>query len=250
MSSTDSERTTTHLAMWSGPRNISTALMRSFESRGHTKVCDEPLYSHYLATTGLDHPVASQIIATHERDWRKVVSELTAPLDEGTTLYYQKHMSHHLIPEVGREWIDTIDHAFLIRDPAEMLISLNKVIPMPRVEDTGLPQQLELYRSLREAGSKPPVIDSKDVLDDPAGVLPSLCRALNIEYRDSMLSWPAGTRETDGCWADHWYANVFKTTAFGTWRERSEEVPNELTEVLSTCQEIYDELRADRIQAN
>ncbi len=240
----------THLAMWSGPRNISTALLRSFESRDDCQVCDEPLYAHYLKSTGLAHPGAEEIMRVHETDWRKVVAELTAPLPPPVSLDYQKHMAHHLLPEIDRAWLDLINHAFLIRDPVEMLISLDKVIPSPRVEDTGLPEQLELYRALRQAGQHPPVIDSRDVLENPRGVLTALCHHLAIDFQDSMLSWKPGPRDTDGCWAEHWYANVYKSTSFGAWRPRSEALPEKLESVLAACQLAYDELHADRIRAS
>jgi len=241
---------TTHLAMWSGPRNISTAMLRSFESRGDCKVHDEPLYAHYLAATGLDHPGAEEIVRVHESDWRRVVAELCAPLSNGVALYYQKHMAHHLLPALGRDWLDRLDHAFLIRDPAAMLISLHKVTPGPRVEDTGLPQQLELYRSLREAGKRPPVIDSRDVLENPRALLTALCDRLGIEFKESMLAWAPGPRPTDGCWAPHWYDNVYASTGFGTPKPRTEELPGELESVLAACQPAYDELYNERLTAN
>ena len=241
---------TTHLAMWSGPRNISTAMLRSFESRGDCRVRDEPLYSHYLSVTGLDHPGAEEIIRTHEPDWRRVVAELCAPLPEGVALYYQKHMAHHLLPEIERDWLDQLDHAFLIRDPAAMLISLHKVTPGPRAQDTGLPQQLELYRSLHEAGKRPPVIDSRDVLENPRSMLAALCDSLHIEFKESMLAWAPGPRSTDGCWAAHWYDKVHASTGFGTWKPRTEELPSELEPVLAACQSAYDELYNERLTAN
>ena len=69
--------------MWSGPRNISTAMMRSFGNRNDCFVVDEPLYACYLAATGKPHPGAAEIIATGETNWRKVVESLTteAPSD-------------------------------------------------------------------------------------------------------------------------------------------------------------------------
>ncbi|MFT5287277.1 MAG: hypothetical protein ACI8TQ_003459 [Planctomycetota bacterium] len=236
--------------MWSGPRNISTALMRSFESRASCRVIDEPLYSHYLKVTGLDHPMAAEIIEHHESDWRKVVDELSAPLADGDALYYQKQMSHHLTPDIERDWMSEVTHAFLIRDPAEMLISLNKKLPSPTALDTGLLQQLDLYRSLSATGERPPVIDSRNVLENPRGVLTKLCEALGIAFEESMLSWAPGKRDSDGCWADHWYGNVFETTQFGTWKPRTEALPPSLEPVLPIAQAAYDELFAERLTAN
>ena len=250
MPPSEPSRPATHLAMWSGPRNISTALMRSFESRGETKVCDEPLYAHYLHATGLPHPMAAEIVERHERDWRLVVAELCAPLEAGTSLYYQKHMAHHLLPTIERGWLEQLEHAFLIRDPQQMLISLHKVTPFPGILDTGLPQQVELYRELRARGQRPPVIDTRDVLEDPRALLTHLCEAVGLDFRESMLSWPAGPRASDGCWAEHWYAQVYQTTGFGRWQAGSEELPEALSEVHDACRELYEELHAERIQAS
>jgi len=190
------------IAMWSGPRNISTALMRSFGSRPDTAVCDEPLYAFYLARREVDHPGRDEVVAQGETDWRAVARFLTGPVPDGKAVFYQKHMAHHLLPEVGRAWLEELVHGFLIRDPREMLLSLAKVMPAPTALDTGLPQQLELYRSVeRRLGRPPPVIDARDVLQDPAGLLRALCTALELEFTPAMLSWAPGLRSTDGVWA-------------------------------------------------
>ena len=133
------------IAMWSGPRNISTALLRSWGNRPDTAVCDEPLYAHYLQQTGLDHPGAAEVIAHHEPDWRKAVAGLVGAVPGGKPIFYQKHMAHHLLPQVGRDWLGRLTHAFLIRDPRAMLPSLDKVFPNPGLADTGLPQQREIF---------------------------------------------------------------------------------------------------------
>ncbi|HEX6984335.1 MAG TPA: hypothetical protein VF170_03110, partial [Planctomycetaceae bacterium] len=138
------------LAVWSGPRNISTAMMRSWGNRSDTVVVDEPLYAHYLKVTRLPHPGADEVLAHHESDWRKVAEFLTGPVPGGKRIFYQKHMAHHLLPEIGRDWLSRLTHVFLIRDPKEMLTSLMKVLPEPRVEDTGLPQQVELFERVRD----------------------------------------------------------------------------------------------------
>ena len=140
---------TRRIAMWSGPRNISTALMRGWENRSDCAVIDEPLYAFYLERTGLPHPGAAEIIAHDETDWRRVAETLTGPLPDGASVFYQKLMAHHLLPEIDREWLWSLEHAFLLRDPREMLLSLSKVTPNPRPEDTGLPQQVELFEEVR-----------------------------------------------------------------------------------------------------
>jgi len=237
------------LAMWSGPRNISTALLRSFGNRGDTLVCDEPLYAHYLAATGIVHPGREAILAHHERDWRAVAAWLTGPLPPGKSLFYQKHMAHHLLPEVGRDWLGELEHAFLIRDPREMLLSLSKVIAAPRVEDTGLPQQLELFETLAAGrATPPPVLDAKDVLGEPRAQLGALCDVLGLPFEEAMLSWPPGRRDTDGVWAEHWYASVETSTGFEAWSPRTGTLPPELEPVHAACREIYDRLWTHRLR--
>jgi hypothetical protein len=232
------------IALWSGPRNVSTALMRSFQARGDCAVSDEPLYAHYLAVTGLDHPGREQVLQSQPKDWREVVARLTGPVPGGLPVWYQKHMAHHLLPDVGRDWLDGLRHALLIREPAAMLASLAQVLPQPRLVDTGLPQQWELYCRLADRGGRPPpVVDSRLLLSDPAGVLSELCAALGLDYRPAMLHWPAGPRAEDGVWAPHWYAAVERSTGFAAPREEAPQVPESLRRVLEEAEEIYARLR-------
>jgi hypothetical protein len=238
------------IAMWSGPRNISTALMRSFGSRPDTSVCDEPLYAFYLSRRPVPHPMRAEIVARGESDWRRVAAFLTGPVPGGRGVFYQKHMAHHLLPEVERDWLPVLTHAFLIRDPREMLLSLAKVTPEPDVLDTGLPQQLELFRAVRaRSGRTPPVIDARDVLEDPPALLRALCTALELEYSPLMLRWEPGLRETDGIWAEHWYGEVARSTGFERWRPRPGALTGRLAEVLAECQAPYDELWRHRLTA-
>jgi hypothetical protein len=203
------------LAMWSGPRNISTAMMRSWGNRPDTIVCDEPLYAHYLRETRLPHPGADEVIAHHEADWPKVVSWLTGPLPLDKSVFYQKHMAHHLLPNIELGWLDQLTHCFLIREPREMLASLLEFIPQPTLNDTGLPQQLRILEMVRStAGAVPPVLDAQDVLGNPEGILRQCCARVGVPFYTQMLSWPAGRRETDGIWAKHWYEKVEQTTSF------------------------------------
>lgn len=238
------------IAMWSGPRNISTALMRSWESRGDTAVWDEPLYAHYLRETGLDHPGREEIVARHEADWREVVARLTGPVPHGKQIHYQKHMAHHLLPGVDREWIHAVRNAFLIRDPREMLTSLDRVTPEPTVADTGLPQQWEIFcRVAERRGAPPPVIDARDVLEDPPGVLGRLCEALGVPFKPAMLSWKPGPRPTDGVWAKHWYGTVEASSGFQPYRPRPDPVPARLREVHAACETLYRRLHQHRLTA-
>ena len=231
------------IAIWSGPRNISTALLRSWGSRSDTFVCDEPLYSHYLKATGIDHPGRDAIIASHESDWRAVVRWLTGPIPDGMGIFYQKQMAHHLLPQIERGWIGSLRNAFLIRNPAEMLISLSKVMAEPRLEDTGLPQQRELFESLRErTGTIPPVIDARDILEHPRGALERLCGALGVSFTTAMLSWERGRRATDGAWAPYWYASVEASTGFQPYEPKSTPLPARLEPIHAACRAIYDKL--------
>ncbi len=228
------------IASWSGPRNISTALMRSFGSRSDTAVVDEPLYAFYLARTGVEHPGREEILARCETDWRAVARALTGPVPSGVAVFYQKHMAHHLLPEVEREWLWELRHVFLIRDPREMLLSLSKVTPHPSLADTGLPQQVELFQAVeRRTGGTPPVIDARDVLQAPEPLLRKLCAALALDFDPAMLSWEAGLRPTDGIWAKHWYADVARSTGFERWRPRAGELTDELAQVHAQCREPY-----------
>jgi hypothetical protein len=234
--------------MWSGPRNISTALMRSFGSRPDTHVSDEPLYAHYLASTGLPHPMADEIVRTHEADWRKVAAELTGPTPSGETVWYQKHMAHHLLPEIERGWLAGFRHAFLLREPRAMLASLVDRLGSAELKDTGLPQQVEIHRWVRETtGEAPPVVDSADIQADPAGVLAKLCDALGIEYDDAMLSWEPGPKGTDGCWGPHWYQSTYRSTGFSPPVTRGRTLDPAYEDLARECEALYEELAAHRI---
>jgi len=239
------------IAVWSGPRNISTALMRAWESRADTFVCDEPLYAGYLAATGADHPGREEILAAHETDWRRVVAWLTGEIPAGKTIFYQKHMAHHLLPEIDRGWLRGLRHALLIRSPAEMLTSLLRVIPNPTLEDTGLPQQWELFRRLEAEGmGPPPVLDARDVLRRPRALLSRLCAALEVPFDEAMLHWAPGPRATDGVWARHWYARVERSTGFMPYAPGDEAVPERLRLVHEACEPYYQALYERRLTAD
>jgi hypothetical protein len=236
------------IAMWSGPRTLSTALMRSFENRPDTVVVDEPLYAYYLVRTGIDHPGREEIIGSMPSGWADVVRGLTeGELPPGTTVYYQKHMTHHLLPEVDRDALAGLRHAFLIRDPRRLLASYAKVRDTPTLADLGLEQQVEIFR--RFGG---PVIDAADLAARPGPVLVALCDALGVPFDPAMLAWPAGPRDTDGVWAKHWYAGVWASTGFakrGVSRAGAPLLPPDLEPLASRCQPFYDELAEHRLVA-
>ena len=232
------------IAMWSGPRNISTAMMRAWENRPDTVVCDEPFYAFYLRRTGIDHPGRDEVLDLRDPDWRRVVRELTGPLPDGVSIFYQKQMTHHLLPDIDRSALGDLRHAFLIRHPREVLTSYARVRSGPTLEDLGLPQQVELHR--RFGG---PVVDARDVLTAPEAVLRALCRQLDVEFSDRMLSWPAGQRDTDGPWGRYWYDSVWRSTGFAAYRPGDGPLPAHLEPLLKTCRPYYDALHAQRIQA-
>jgi hypothetical protein len=229
------------VAMWSGPRNISTALMRSWENRPDCRVVDEPLYAYYLAETGLDHPARDEVIAAGEVSWQAVVAELTAPT-EG--IYYQKHMTHHLIPQLPRDWIGELTNVLLIRDPAEVVASYVRSRADVVAEDIGLVQQAELYDQL---DGEVPVLDAADFLRDPEGYLRWLCRHIGVDFTDSMLHWPAGPRASDGVWAPYWYDAVLASTGFEPYRPRHVELDGAALEAAERSRPDYDRLHAIRV---
>ena len=238
------------LAMWSGPRNISTAMMRSWGNRPDTFVTDEPLYAHCLKTTGRSHPGDAETVAAGETDAAKVIAWLTGPVPGGKPVWYQKHMTHHLLPHLDRAWLRGLANCFLVRDPREVLTSLVKHVPDMTLADTGYPQQVEIFDLVRGwTGRAPPVLDARDVLDDPRGVLGRLCEALGVGFSDVMLSWAPGLRDTDGVWARHWYKEVETTTSFRPYRPKDERLDPKFAPLLDECVALYERLRPHRISA-
>lgn len=235
--------------MWSGPRNISTALLRAWENRGDCVVVDEPLYAHYLTQVAVSHPGVAEVIAHHETDWRVVVADLVEGGTHGKPVFYQKHMAHHYLPHLRGDWVLRLTNCFLIRHPGAMLPSLAARMGPPTLRDTGLPQQMEIFQLVRErTGTTPAVIDAEDVLRDPAGMMDRLCRAVGVPFTDRMLWWPPGRRPTDGIWAKHWYDAVERSTGFEPYRERPRAVPPELEALLHQCLPHYHELFQHRLR--
>jgi hypothetical protein len=205
------------IGMWSGPRNISTAMMRSFEARGDCAVSDEPFYAAYLDRTGIDHPMRDEVIASQSRDPRAVASMLLGPAPGGKPIWYQKHMTLHMLEEFDRGWFPQVRHAFLIREPRAVLASYASKRAEVTLADIGCVQQRELFEAVADQlGRPPPVVDAADVLADPGQALRKLCDALGITYTPLMLHWPPGRRATDGVWAPAWYQSVERSTGFAT----------------------------------
>jgi len=225
--------------------------MRSWGNRADTAVVDEPFYAYYLDKTGKDHPVAKEVIAAGETNWRKVVADLTKkPVPGDKRVFFQKQMTHHLLPEIGRAWVVDLTNCFLIRDPREVILSYIKKNPGPSLEDLGFVQQCEIFNFVRErTNSIPSVVDAHDVLEKPERILRRLCDAVGVRFDKAMLSWPPGLRETDGIWAKHWYDAVARSTSFEKYEPREGNVPAELNEIYERCRECYDQLYQHRLRA-
>jgi len=237
------------LAMWSGPRNISTAMMRAWGNRDDTAVVDEPLYAHYLFHSKKEHPGAAEVIATGPSDWRHAVSQLTGPIPGGKAIYLQKHMTHQLLPHIDRDWLGQVTNAFLIRNPREVITSFIKIVRQPVLEDVGFAQQADIFTWVRNHTQKtPPVVDAKDVLDNPRRILGLLCDALGVRFQEAMLSWAPGLRPTDGVWAPHWYKEVETTTGFRQYTPKSDQVPQALDGLYRRCLECYERMYDARLK--
>jgi hypothetical protein len=233
------------IAAWSGPRNISTAMMRAWENREDSFVSDEPLYAAYLATTQLDHPGRDDVIDAGETDWRRVVATLSGPVPNGRAVWYQKHMSHHLLPGMATDWIHALTNVFLIRDPSAVVASYLKSRASVVPADIGLLQQVELFDALvARSGTMPMVIEADAFLRNPASHLKALCAGCGIDFTPRMLSWPAGPRATDGIWAPHWYDAVWKSTGFEPWRPREVRLGADAQRVADACRPAYERLLA------
>jgi hypothetical protein len=234
--------------MWSGPRNISTAMMRAWENRPDTVVVDEPLYAAYLLRTGLDHPGRDEVIAAQPTSLTEVVAALDAPLPEGRTVHYAKHMAQHLDLSVDADWTDAFRNVLLIRDPGEVVASYVRSREGCEPDDIGLLQQQWLLDRWDALAYHVPVIDTADFLQDPEGHLRWLCDWLQIEFTDRMLSWPAGPRESDGVWAPYWYDAVLTSTGFEPYRPRTVDLSPHDAEVAEACRPAYERLHERRVR--
>jgi len=203
------------IAMWSGPRNLSTALMYSFAARGDCAVWDEPFYAAYLRETGIAHPMRDQVIAAHESDPALVAAGCVGEIPHEQSLFYQKHMTLHMIPAFDRGFMRDLTNVFLIRHPARVVVSYAKKREGLTLADIGSVQQAELFDQVADWMGEPPlVIDSADIRADPRAALTRLCEELGILFTENMLHWPAGPKPFDGVWAPHWYGAVHRSTGF------------------------------------
>ena len=230
------------IAMWSGPRNISTAMMRAWENRSDTAVVDEPFYAHFLHSTGIVHPMREEIIEQGETDWRKVVDSLVEKPSSG--LFYQKHITTHWLDHFSSDWLDELSHVFLIREPAPVVASYAIKREELNAADLGYAQQSMLFALVSQrSGERPAVIDSRRFLTDPETQLRSLCAHLGVSFDPAMLSWPAGARDSDGIWGQHWYDAVKRSTGFAAPSTATPELDTAQRRIAAACQPYYEDLR-------
>jgi hypothetical protein len=238
----------TRIAIWSGPRALSTALMRAWENRPDCIFVDEPLYGAYLSETGIDHPMRAEIIAAVDCDAASVGQAMASMV--GADVIYQKHMSHHLLPSMTIDWVDSLTNAFLIRDPARVLASYDQKRPAPTLTDIGIAQQAALFeRQQKRLGTAPVVVDADDLQRAPEATLRVLCQALEVPFLPQMLAWPAGPRDSDGIWAAHWYDQVWASTSFGAPWQRAVSLSPSLEALCKQAQPLYDKLAQHRLTA-
>ncbi|HET8864301.1 MAG TPA: sulfotransferase family protein [Gracilimonas sp.] len=233
---------TKRICLWSGPRNISTALMYSFAQREDATVVDEPLYAHYLANTDAKnyHPGAEEVLESQENDGQKVVDEIILG-DYDTPIAFFKNMTHHLV-NLDLSFLEKTVNVFLTRPPKDMLPSYAKQVKNPTMQDVGYAKHLEIVKYLRSIDKKTVIVDAKDILQYPQSRLRELCGTLGIPFDEAMLKWPAGPRKEDGVWAKYWYHNVHRSTGFRAYKAKNEPFPEELEDLLEECQEAYEEL--------
>ena len=236
------------VAMWSGPRNISTALMRSWENREDTTVSDEPFYGAYLKETGLDHPGRDEIVEVMESDWENVVKFITGPIPDSKTIWYQKQMAHHMLADWSLDWLEKVTNCFLIRDPKEVILSYSKKFEIRSLDLLGYRRQAEIFDLVKEiTGEIPIVLDAKDVLSNPEGILKKMCNKLRIPFSGRMLSWLKGKRDSDGVWGKYWYQSVENSTGFKPYMPNDEPLLAELISAYNQCKPLYERLYRFRL---
>jgi hypothetical protein len=240
---------TIRIAMWSGPRNISTAMMRAWENRLDCQVWDEPLYGYYLDKTGIEHPGAAEVISNQGTDWRAITQRCANDTFDGAQIIYQKHMTLHLLNEIDRGWLKSITSCFLIRDPESVIASYAAVREQPTLDDIGFVQQAELFDYIAQlSGEIPLVVDSTDFLNNSSDMLPLICEKLGVEFDTAMLKWTAGPRDSDGVWAKHWYDSVCLSSGFSKPNHRELNLSEHERKISNLARPYYEKLYQHRLQ--
>ena len=231
------------IAMWSGPRNISTAMMRSFENREDTYVIDEPFYAYYLKKTNLNHPLRQEVINSQESRLNNVIESITGLIPNNKMIWYQKHMVHHIPRNINMDWVKSFENCFLIRHPKDVIISYSKRNSINGIGDLGYIHQKYLFQKIKKiTGKYPSVFDSKDILLNPRKYLKIMCDDFQIGFSEKMLYWPKGPRKTDGVWASYWYKNVMNSTSFNIYKESKKKFPPKYNYLLEECLPYYEYL--------
>ena len=236
-----------NIFMWSGPRNLSTALMRSFENRGDTKVWDEPLYAYYLNETKKDHPMFKEIIETYEININKLTKKIISK-NKDEKIFYQKHMSHHILSQTPVNWITKGSNVFLIRDPKDVILSYIQKNTLNNSNDIGFPMQRKLFNLIKDKGGNPIVINADDLSTSPRDLLIKLCSELKIKFSEKMLTWSKGKRDSDGIWEKVWYKNVQSSTNFEKLKKNNQVIPKVHESIYKECLDIYNELNLYKIK--
>ncbi|SNT76602.1 hypothetical protein [Paracoccus seriniphilus] len=237
---------TKRIAMWSGPRNLSTAMMRAFGARGDCTCVDEPFYAHYLLKTGLPHPMRDEVIASQPADWRDVLPDLTVT-KVNQPIQYQKHMVQHMLPDMDITWTHRLTNVFLIREPARVVASFSKKRGLPDPAELGFERQWQLFREMSDAGASPVVIDSADIRRDPARALTALCEAIDIPFTPRMLDWQPGPHPEDGVWGQVWYDAVNASRGFAGAEGPAPELEGDLARLAAELQPSYEAMARHRL---
>jgi len=239
------------IAMWSGPRNISTALMRSFENRSDCFVSDEPFYSYFLYKTGLKHPLSNEVINSGLIHYDKIIKYITGPIPSSKNIWYQKHMAHHILEGENIDWIKNMKNCLLIRHPSDVILSYSKKNEINNIQQLGYLQQIEIYKMLtEELGIPPIIIDAQDLLVEPKKMLIEICEILRIKFDKKMLSWSQGSRKTDGIWGKHWYKQVEASTGFKPYIKTNRIISPKYQSLYDECIQYYEFLYQNRIILN
>lgn len=235
--------------MWSGPRNISTALMRSFENRNDTSVLDEPFYAFYLDNKGYNHPLKEAILKSQSKNWNEVAKFCSEGIPNQSKIWYQKHMAHHILKGCDLNWLGKVKNCILIRHPKFVISSYSKKYKIESIRQLGYQQQIEIFDYLFEQNNiEPIIIDANDLLENPKKMLNKLCNKIDVRYSKKMLSWPHGARESDGLWGPYWYKNVYKSTGFIASPKKSINLEKSLFPIYEESLLIYNFLYEKRLK--
>ena len=235
------------IAMWSGPRNLSTAMMYSFGARSDCAITDEPFYASYLKLTGTEHPMREEVLASQSQDPQEVANHLISANPGGSPYWYQKHMAHHMVPGVPRDWMREVCNVFLIRHPARVIASYVAKREAVTLDDIGFRQQVDLYHDVKSRGGRPVVIDSSDIRANPTEMMEKLCHVIGVPWSPQMLSWPKGGHQDDGAWAPHWYGSVWNSAGFSGAEGQLPMLSGEMASLSARSMPYFEEMSAAKL---